>query len=705
MTETVIRKVLASQPLLKEARNDSDQVVLNGIPLRVFAGEKVRTGAREASTEHFDSQTIKWVFVEAIAGLNADKRKGFVDDKFLVAEGDTTPEIKDSDPFPVELTKEDFAYACFVQAARFETNPAYLYALAYSLSGVQWSETHVRTHDFAGATAVGVFRFSEQTWRFVLSDPAAKNIGTDWIKFPDAQCIVAAIVAAKSADLLKRLITERGLSAVDLFLAHLFTDDKDFGSKATEMILKAERDDKSQPSEVVIKAIYPDSAERAAFFERNANIFKEDGSATIEQALKNCTTKLDSGFTEVDKVARQMQEEVEADVFGNSIPPNPAGPILGSVSSEGSAGTDADTRRGVTAIKGGIDRRKFIPEVNAHPELVARMATMVKGEVGWTAPLTTKQVQLESFLNRMLVVGKSIAQGILPVYPQPGGYYPPSTFRDPATPAQIENFRKDILAPALAGSHVSEDLLGFPATGNASGSVARHQYERGTRGDDLPAYGNTKESYFLEHPAALRLRRLLGGESISTTPGVHASHAGAGSERFSIDQKTRDRGYNSYLAEAQEYASRFLPSGWHAEIYSGYRGGSGHSFHRTNEATDVRIYDDKRKVFDNYQAPSSFRVYEKFAQDAHRYLEKHYPQLAKGHRWGGYFGGRINPEPPHQGGTYGAADLMHQDFGGLHGIGTAAGSWKDGLNKTYRGYFDTPRSASKGMSDENAPGD
>jgi hypothetical protein len=292
MTDTVIRYVLADQPLLTEARNDSDQVVLNGIPLRVFAGEKVRTGAKEAITEHVDKQSINWVFVEATAGLNADNRKGFVDDKFLAAEGETTPEIKDADPFPVELTKEDFADACFVQAGQFETNPAYLYALGYALSGDQWTATSVRTNDAAGATGVGVFRFAAETWQLVLADPAAKSIQAPWIKFPDAQCVVAAILAARSADRLKGLIKGRGLSAVDLLLAHLFTDDKQFGSEAADKILQAEQADKSQPCKVIIEAIYPDNAKRTAFFKRNADIFKADGSASIEDALKACASKL-----------------------------------------------------------------------------------------------------------------------------------------------------------------------------------------------------------------------------------------------------------------------------------------------------------------------------------------------------------------------------------------------------------------------------
>src|SRR5262249_12381911 len=158
---------------------------------------------------------------------------------------------------------------------------------------------------------------------------------------------------------LKGLITDRGLSAVDLFLAHLFTDTKGFGSNATLMILKAEKDNKTQLSEAVIKAIYPDSAARTAFFKRNVNIFKVDRSATIEQALEMFATKLDSGFAEVRKLA----DEAEADVFGNSIPSTDL--ILGGVGDNGhtdtGAGGGASGAAGtVTGVKNGIDRRQFL---------------------------------------------------------------------------------------------------------------------------------------------------------------------------------------------------------------------------------------------------------------------------------------------------------------------------------------------------------
>ena len=237
----VVMKMLADQLLAKEPKDSSDFVDLNDGtgPLQVFAGDKVKTGAKDSVQETVDGREITWVFVEAIDGDNADKKKGFVSDKFLVAEGTAVPMSAGFQPFSPAVDKAAFAQACYLQAALNKTNPAYLYALAFALSGDKWSSTQVQTGDPAG-----VFRFSKETWQSLISEPEAVGFQADQIRFPNAQCVVAAIVAAKSANLLQGLITDRGLSAVDLLLAHLFADNKSFGSNAAARILQAEKDNK-----------------------------------------------------------------------------------------------------------------------------------------------------------------------------------------------------------------------------------------------------------------------------------------------------------------------------------------------------------------------------------------------------------------------------------------------------------------------------
>jgi hypothetical protein len=518
----VLKRVLATQFLRSEPQflpltfiDPGD----GGAKLQVLAGEKVRVGAKPDVDETVDGRSFRWVFVEATDGQQIEKRKGFVSNEFLGPDESVVPVSDGFEPFSAQVSREEFATTCYLQAILNETNPAYLYALAFTLSGDQWSATDVKTNDAADALAFGVFHFTTETWERLISEPEATNILPDDIKFPNVQCIVAAILAAKSANLLKSLITDRGLSALDLFLAHLFADSEGFGSKAAATILQAEKDNKMQPCEAVIKAIYPESAVRTAFFKRNANIFKADGSVPIGEALEVCTTKLDSGFAEVRKLA----DEIEADVFGNNIPSKSTGPMLGG------GGGASGTMGTVTGIKNGIDRRQFLDELE-NPAIVKKSADMVKGEVGWSAPHDTKVVQLETAFNRAMARGHSLAQALLSTSEdRRRGYYQGGrngTYSRPVTTAEFEDFKKTILPELLAGSNKSEELLGFIATGNASPPTSTEQFRRGTQGGDLPtALPGHPESYFHEPPFRFPFKRLQGGESIPLPSGLSSSGA------------------------------------------------------------------------------------------------------------------------------------------------------------------------------------
>src|SRR4051812_1594436 len=197
----VIMKMLADQPLAIEPKDSSDFIDSgDGTgPLEVMAGQKVKTGAKDSVKETLNGgREITWVFVEAVDGNSADKKKGFVPDRFLVAEGIAVPMSAGFQPFAAAVDKAVFAEACYVQAVLNKTNPAYLYALAFALSGDKWSAAQVQTSD-----PEGVFRFSQETWKTLLSEPEVAGLQPDQIKFPNAQCIVAAVLAAKSASLLQ----------------------------------------------------------------------------------------------------------------------------------------------------------------------------------------------------------------------------------------------------------------------------------------------------------------------------------------------------------------------------------------------------------------------------------------------------------------------------------------------------------------------
>lgn len=155
---------------------------------------------------------------------------------------------------------------------------------------------------------------------------------------------------------------------------------------------------------------------------------------------------------------------------------------------------------GKEKIAGGIDRSRFEKEILSKPWLVRKMASMVQGEVGKGAPLSTKIVQLETAFNRAQARGHSLEQALLSVTEDPRrGYYAADTYHF-ISDADVERFKTDVLGPVLRGSDISSQGGKGPMTGNASAQVAAHQFARGTPGYNLPAAGGMHESYFAEGP-------------------------------------------------------------------------------------------------------------------------------------------------------------------------------------------------------------
>ena len=329
----VIKKVSLTQFLRREPKFLPLSFIDPGdgnASLQVIVGEKVKTGAKPDVEEATGGKTFKWVFVEAIEGNDPEKRKGFVSDTNLVAEDTDVPEPGVFEPFPASVEKAVFADACVMQAELNATNPAYLYVLAFVQSGAQWSATEVKTSDPDGAASIGVYQFTNQTWGELLKLAELNDLAPDQIKFPTAQCVVAAVLESKSASLLKGLLGGRGASAVDLYLAHMFADDKSFGSNAAAKILDAEKANGAQPSLDVIRQIYPDDPVRKAFLSRNKAIFKEDGSATIADALKTCADKFTAGFEEVRKLAHEIEASLPKDPE-SSLEETPNGSLGGNI--------------------------------------------------------------------------------------------------------------------------------------------------------------------------------------------------------------------------------------------------------------------------------------------------------------------------------------------------------------------------------------
>lgn len=163
------------------------------------------------------------------------------------------------------------------------------------------------------------------------------------------------------------------------------------------------------------------------------------------------------------------------------------------------------------------------------------------------------------------------------------------------------------------------------------------------------------------------------GMSVTKEKDINVSNSATPKERFSIASHVHTRGMDNRLIEIGKEASKYLPEGYRVEMTSGHRHGD-RRYHGQGKAADFTIYDDKGRKLSNYQSPETFRIYEKFAQDAKKIQSERYPELNSSFAWGGYFGGSL-------GKTYGAMDLMHLDLGGKRGV---AGSFESGLNSEYR---------------------
>ncbi|MGX1166812.1 hypothetical protein AB7M16_003078 [Bradyrhizobium sp. USDA 372] len=529
MPETLMKGDITT-PLRTEPRGASSLVEVGEVPLLIFGGEKVKTGAQASVVEQVDDHSVTWIFVEAMGPPDVDKRKGFVNARFLVDEGAGVEVVEAFNPFTTQVSREDFASICYQQATALGTNVAYLYALAFVLSGDQWTATDVKTDDPADAPAIGVYRFTKETWATLIATPEAAGIRTDQIKFPAVQCIVAAIVAVKAADLLTATITDRGLNSVDLFLAHLFAGTDGFGAVASARVFQANNTDNTQKANAVLGTIFPNAAAATAFFNLNKSIFNATGSATIKQVLERCAAKMGAGFDEV----RRFAHEIEQDLFGDDVPAGRKDPLSGS---EEFSGTQT-----ITGIANGMDRRQFLGELKK-TDLVRKLADMVKGEVGWGAPTDTKFVQAETAFNRAQARDHSLARALWSKSDNfDHGYYQGGangTYSRPVTAAEFEDFLKNYLPVLVAGSNRSEALLGFIATGNASPPVSTQQYAKGTRGGDLPtAQPNHPESYFLEGPFKVPAKKLQGGESIALPIGASGPISAHGEPPEQMDGDT-----------------------------------------------------------------------------------------------------------------------------------------------------------------------
>jgi hypothetical protein len=117
----------------------------------------------------------------------------------------------------------------------------------------------------------------------------------------------------------------------------------------------------------------------------------------------------------------------------------------------------------------GIDRSRLAAELQSNPELVNRLADMVKGEVGLGRDPQRELIQTESAFNRADARQIPLSQALMSVGDdRRKGYYASDTYSRPANDQQRADFKNNILSQVLQGSDAGTQMLGSPVTGNAS---------------------------------------------------------------------------------------------------------------------------------------------------------------------------------------------------------------------------------------------
>jgi hypothetical protein len=198
---------------------------------------------------------------------------------------------------------------------------------------------------------------------------------------------------------------------------------------------------------------------------------------------------------------------------GDGFDPPKASPVnLGNdnaTAAAGQAGAAAAVENKLPSYPGGIDRTQFLSELQKNPGLINKAAWMVNGEVGRDAPLSSKMAILETAFNRAQARGQSLSHVLQSVGESKGGYYARDTYagRNKPSAAEVDAFKKNVLAPVLSGSDVTSQAGHGPMTGNASGSVAANQLKKGTPGFGMKIAGGQTEYLFNEEH-----RNLNGGK-------------------------------------------------------------------------------------------------------------------------------------------------------------------------------------------------
>ena len=323
--------------------NGREPALVDGNSFSFRRGEPLERDDNKTVSEEKNGVIIRQWF-----WLSLGDRAGFVPHNPLNAEDIRSPAIELTDaippPAPFQLFDktiplELFAENCVRKAIRWDTNGAYLFALAFVESGDDWPDNEVSSPE--GTTTVGTFRFLPQTWQTLVDKLGSEqNIAMQDIVFPEPQTTFAASQAGDSSIELKMRIGSPPRFE-QLYLAHLFTIE---GAVALSKLNAA---DLARPLDEVLREILEDlgpetiEARVDSLIKRKAKILT-NGTSTLNamDGLRALSRELDRGFDKVRQVADALIP-VAPSAGNTSRNESPTAGTLGVLSEEFESNGDA----------------------------------------------------------------------------------------------------------------------------------------------------------------------------------------------------------------------------------------------------------------------------------------------------------------------------------------------------------------------------
>ncbi len=293
--------------------NGIDPAVVNGQTFDFLYGDRLDIDESKTFVQEKDGVLIcQWLL------LSKGQFSGFVpyrpddpdDFRSVAIKLDiNVPEPESIDFFLPEVPIQVFAAGCVRKAIRWNTNAAYLFALAFVESGKQWPTNSVSSPPaLNGQLGLGTFKFRPSTWRTLVEKIGKEEfISAGDAVYPQPQATFSAHQSGEFAKQFEKDLGDLHPTYIDLYLAHMFT------YEGAKKIITASTNNGNQSAVDLIKEIFEslalenDKEILSDLFARKQKLIGTEAAPnTVAQLLIECGKEINSGFEKVRKVANSL---------------------------------------------------------------------------------------------------------------------------------------------------------------------------------------------------------------------------------------------------------------------------------------------------------------------------------------------------------------------------------------------------------------